>query len=50
MAAPREPTRTHMGAYMTQSISRAKHVGPTNIVGPGDRIGGVLGPASDAKQ
>ena len=41
VAEPREPTRTHAGAYVTQRINRANHIGPMGIVGPGVRIRGA---------
>ena len=49
VATPREPTQTHMGAYMARSINRAKLIGPIGVVGPRERMGGVLGPLGDAK-
>ena len=46
VAAPREPTRTHVGANVARRISQAKCVGPMGIVGPIDKIReGVLRPS-----
>ena len=49
VATPRVLTWTHAGTYVVLRINRAKHIGPTGIVGPGDRIGGLLGLVGDAK-
>ena len=42
-----EPMRAHGGAYVARR-NRAMYIGPTGIVDPRKRIGGVLGPVGDA--
>ena len=41
VAAPRELTQTHTGAYVARGIIRSKIIRPTGVVGLGDSIGGV---------
>ena len=42
------PMRANVGAYVVQR-NRAKLIGPTGIVGPGDRIGGRTRPSGRRK-